>query len=312
MIAFGPVPSRRLGLSLGINNIVSQKNCSYSCVYCQIGETHNKTALRRKHFDPDQLFNDVGDHLRKLDKDHRPDFLTFVANGEPTLDINLRVEITQLKQYGIPVAVITNSSLIDHIDVREALMKADWISLKIDTVDENIWRKINRPLPEASLNSILEAIKVFAAEYKGRLNTETMLVDGYNDSVEQAKQTASVISGLNPETAFLSIPIRPPALVNVKAPSEEKLALIWQIFCEAGINTELLTGFEGTDTGFTGNAYDDILNISAVHPIREETMRDLLKKEKAGMEVVNSLISQELIKAVKHNGKTFYLRKYRF
>lgn len=312
MIAFGPVPSRRLGLSLGINNIVSQKFCSYSCVYCQIGETHNKTALRRKHFDSDQLFNDVGDHLRKLDKDHRPDFLTFVANGEPTLDINLGLEIAHLKQYGIPVAVITNSSLINHIDVREALMKADWVSLKIDTVDENIWRKINRPLPEASLNSILEAIKIFAVEYKGRLNTETMLVDGYNDSVEQVKQTASVISGLNPETAFLSIPIRPPALIDVKAPSEEKLALIWEVFFEAGINTELLTGFEGTDTGFTGNPYDDILNISAVHPIREDTMRNLLKKEKAGMEVVNSLISQGLIKAVKHNGKIFYLRKYRF
>jgi wyosine [tRNA(Phe)-imidazoG37] synthetase (radical SAM superfamily) len=84
MIAFGPISSRRLGLSLGINNIVSHKICSYSCVYCQIGDTKNKTLMRQNFYEPEKLVEDVENHLKKLDKDHAPDFLTFVANGEPT------------------------------------------------------------------------------------------------------------------------------------------------------------------------------------------------------------------------------------
>ena len=166
MIAFGPIPSRRLGLSLGINNIVSRKVCSYSCVYCQIG----------------------------------------------------------------------------------------------------------------------------TSEYEGRMHTETMLVENYNDRHEQIKQTAFFIAEVNPETAYLAIPTRPPAFKEVKPVTEENLAMAWQTFRNAGINTELLTGFEGTDTGFTGNAFEDILNITAVHPLREDTMSKLLKKENTDMSVVDSLV----------------------
>jgi wyosine [tRNA(Phe)-imidazoG37] synthetase (radical SAM superfamily) len=114
MIAFGPIPSRRLGKSLGINNIVSHKLCSYSCVYCQIGNTINKMMVRQTFYEPEKLVKEVENHLLKLDKQHTPDHLTFVANGEPTLDINLGKEIRQLRKFGITIAVITNSSLIYH------------------------------------------------------------------------------------------------------------------------------------------------------------------------------------------------------
>ncbi len=312
MIAFGPVPSRRLGLSLGINNIVSHKTCSYSCVYCQIGETLKKTVIRRDFYEPEILVKSVKDHLSMLDEKHWPDYLTFVANGEPTLDINLGEEIRLLKKMGIPVAVITNSSLLHFPETRNDLMEADWVSMKVDTVSQPDWRKVNRPPAFMKLREILEGINIFAKEYSGKLHTETMMVQNFNDSVEQIKRTAAFIAGLYPETAYLSIPTRPPALKEIKPASEETLTMAWKIFTESGIKTEFLTGFEGTDTGFTGNAFEDILNISAVHPLRQDTIEELLKKDNTDLSVLDSLVFQGLIRKIRYEGTNYYLRSYHF
>ncbi|MFO7657221.1 MAG: radical SAM protein [Bacteroidales bacterium] len=311
MIAFGPIPSRRLGRSLGINNIASGKSCSYGCVYCQVGETLKNNIERQSFYEPGVLVDSVGNHLNKLDKEHRPDYLTFVANGEPTLDINLGTEIKELKKFGIPIAVITNASLLYLEEVRDDLMYADWVSVKIDSADEKAWKQINRPHGTLELKRILDGIKTFSVEYKGKFNTETMLVANYNDSAWQIAKTAAFIAALKPGTAFLSLPIRPPAAKGIQPADEVKLAMAWQVYKDADINTELLAGFEGTDTGFTGNAYEDILNIASVHPIREDTMAALLKNEHATGSVVHSLISQGLIKKVKHNGMAYYVRSYK-
>lgn len=310
MIAFGPVTSRRLGLSLGINNIVLQKDCSYGCVYCQIGNTHNKTIFRKKQFETKQFYNDIEQHLQRLDLTHKPDYLTFVANGEPTLDINLGKEIQILKQFGIPIAVITNATLIDKAHVRNDLMKADWVSVKVDTIDTNEWRAINRPSKWLKFDQIIQGIVQFANDFQGKLCTETMLVNGYNDSSESLRNTASFITTLKPSISYLSIPTRPPSHKGITAVSELKITEAWDIYNSKGINTELLTGFEGTDTGFTGNISEDILRITSVHPLREDTIAELLKKEHADMNVVKSLIRNDLIKSVNHNGKCYYVRCY--
>lgn len=312
MIAFGPIPSRRLGKSLGINNIVSRKVCSYSCVYCQIGNTAKKLMVREKFYEPEKLVEDVETHLKKLDKYHTPDYLTFVANGEPTLDINLGMEIKLLKRFGIPIAVITNSSIIHDKRVQEDLIEADWVSVKIDAIDEIVWKKINRPLAGIDFEKILDGLKTFASNYKGNLYTETMLIDGFNDASMQMTRTASFIALLNPKTAYLSIPTRPPALKDIKPASEEKLTEAWQIYQEAGLIAELLTGFEGTNTGTTGNAFEDILNITAVHPLREDTITKLLEQNNTSFSVIDALIAQGLIKGTKYKGKTYYVRSYHF
>jgi wyosine [tRNA(Phe)-imidazoG37] synthetase (radical SAM superfamily) len=312
MIAFGPIPSRRLGISLGINNIVSQKACSYSCIYCQIGQTAHRSVQRKKFYEPEKLLEHVEAHLNKLDKDHTPDYLTFVANGEPTLDINLGKEIKLLKRFGIPIAVITNASLIDKEAVQNDLMEADWVSVKIDAVDESIWNTINRPFTGLSIEKILKGIQAFAAVYDGKLQTETMLLEGYNDSTQLLKQNASFIAQLHPAQAYLSIPTRPPAMKSIKPVSEEKITEAWQIYQEAGLHTELLTGFEGTNAGTTGNIFEDILNITAVHPLREDTMQELLKKENAEAAIVDSLVHQGLIKVVNYQHKKYYTRHYHF
>lgn len=310
MISFGPVPSRRLGKSLGINNIIRPKVCSYSCVYCQVGQTRNATLTRQSFFTPEQIFGEVARHLDKLSPDDRPDYLTFVSNGEPTLDINLGRSIDMLRRLDIPVAVITNSSMLSDPAVRSELSGADWVSLKVDASDATTWQKVNRPAEGLSFDTLLEGLMLFAGQYRGELRTETLLCKEINDSQENLRGVASIITAMKAGKAYISVPIRPPAENGVMAPGVESVNIAWQIFREADIDTELLTGFEGVDTGFTGNIYEDILNITAVHPLREDSLRELLARNGADFSIVESLLSQRLIKRTFYEGHKFYLRDF--
>lgn len=308
MISFGPVPSRRLGNSLGINNILSQKICSYSCVYCQVGLTRKFSINREKFYEPEKIYTEVQKHLGKLTD--KPDYLTFVANGEPTLDINLGKSIEKLKKFDIPVAVITNASLLRDQHVRDELSLADWISVKVDANSETIWDKINRPYPDLSFKRYTEGLFNFSITYKGILVSETMLVQGVNDHPDMLSETASLIRQIKPKTAYLAVPTRPPALSTVKKPDEASINEAFQIFTETGLHTELLLGFEGVNTGFTGNAIEDIVNICAVHPIREDTMAELLRKDHADPITLDLLLSGKYIKKVRYNDNCFYIRNF--
>jgi wyosine [tRNA(Phe)-imidazoG37] synthetase (radical SAM superfamily) len=310
MISFGPVPSRRLGKSLGINNIISPKVCSFRCIYCQVGKTTKYSIERQEFFQPDVIFKEVNHHIQQLSSNNYPDYLTFVSNGEPTLDINLGKAVKLLKKQGIPAAVLTNASLMTIESVREDLFLADWVSVKIDAGDNKTWQVINRPYPDLDFESILTGIGIFSKEFGGILCTETMLVDGINDSVENVSNISEFIKKINPHKAYLSIPIRPPAIKSVKPAVAEIVTRAWDIFNNKLIRTELLTGFEGTDTGYTGNIYDDILNITAVHPLREDSMLELLQKNNADFQVIDSLIKQRLIKKVLYNDNKYYMREY--
>jgi wyosine [tRNA(Phe)-imidazoG37] synthetase (radical SAM superfamily) len=310
MISFGPVPSRRLGKSLGINNIVFPKTCSYNCIYCQVGGTINKSCKRQNFYKPEIIYKNVVEHIDHLTSDNYPDYLTFVSNGEPTLDKNLGKAIKLLKKTGIPVAVISNASLLYYKSVMEDLNNADWVSLKMDAADIITWHLINRPDEMLDLEKTLDNIKLFKNHYKGKLCTETMLVRGVNNSIENISSLAELIKNINPWKAYLSIPIRPPVENIVKAPDAENLNIAWQIFHKNKIDTELLTGFEGTDAGFTGSPYEDILNITAVHPLREDTLLKLLHNDGAGYEVVDFMIRQNLIKTVTFEGNKYFIQDY--
>ncbi|MDD3969298.1 MAG: radical SAM protein [Proteiniphilum sp.] len=308
MISFGPVPSRRLGQSLGINNIPGDKICTYACIYCQVGATRHYTLERQSFYSPEQIFSAVEEHLGKLQV--MPDYLTFVANGEPTLDIHLGESITRLKIFGIPVAVITNASLLGDQQVRDDLSLADWVSVKVDANNKAIWTKINRPHPKLTFEGYKEGLLAFASSYKGFLATETMMVDGVNDGAELLQQNASLIATIKPATAYLSIPTRPPAMRSVKKPDEAAINRAYHIYSEAGLKTELLLGFEGADAGFTGDARENILNISAVHPIREETMGEILRKNRAESSLPDQLVREKEIREVVYQDKKFWIRNF--
>ncbi len=310
MISFGPVPSRRLGKSLGINNISARKACSFSCRYCQLGITKKYSTMRKSYFDPRVIYSEVQKHLEKLKDEDKPDYLTFVANGEPTLDLNLGESIERLKQFNIPIAVITNASLLKYESVRNNLYQADWVSLKVDANNKAIWEAMNWPMSWLNFEEHITGMLQFASLYQGRLVTETMLVKGVNDSHEIAEQTSQLVSKINPGTAYISIPTRPPAILSVEAPDEPAITEAFQIFSEKSINTELILGFEGTNTGYTGNAIEDIINICTVHPMREDTLQELLRKNCADYTILDTLVKGKYIKRVLYQSETFYIRQF--
>ncbi|HDJ04627.1 MAG TPA: radical SAM protein [Candidatus Bathyarchaeota archaeon] len=312
MIAFGPVPSRRLGKSLGINNIPA-KVCTYSCVYCQLGRTKEITLERRAFYDPDRIFRDV---RRKVEeartRGEEIDYLTFVPDGEPTLDLNLGVEIELLRRIEIPIAILTNASLLWRRDVEEDLLKADLVSVKVDAVSEGVWRRINRPHKSLKISEILDGISEFSKEFKGKLITETMLINGL-DYTDEAEEIADFLSELKPYKAYVAIPTRPPAEKWVKPAEEEVVNKVFQIFSErlGYERVEYLIGYEGSAFVSTGDIEDDILSIASVHPIREEGMRELLRRAGADWSVVERLLDKEKLLQLKYEGHRYYLRKFK-
>jgi wyosine [tRNA(Phe)-imidazoG37] synthetase (radical SAM superfamily) len=310
MICYGPVPSRRLGKSLGINNIPSPKICTYSCLYCQVGATNKYSDTPQVFFEPEYIYLEVKKHLEKLSANDKPDYLTFVSNGEPTLDVNLGETIQLLKTLGFMVAVITNASLLNRREVRKNLKNADWVSVKVDANDEEVWKAINRPDKGIHFDDYVEGILKFSKKFKGILTTETMLVEGINDQTIILSKTADLISRINPSKAYISIPIRPPAVSTVKASSETIINKAYQIFHWKVEQTELILGFEGTGLVSTGNPIEDITNICAVHPIREDSMQELLSQYKGGSDILEILLHGNNIKKVEYQSHTFYIRKF--
>jgi wyosine [tRNA(Phe)-imidazoG37] synthetase (radical SAM superfamily) len=280
MIAFGPVPSRRLGHSLGINNI-PPKICTYACIYCQVGRTPNMQIERKAFYKPEEVIHAVNKKIGEAKEKGEPvDYLTFVPDGEPTLDVNLGHEIDELKKSGIKIAVVTNSSLIWKEEVRNELRKADWISLKIDAVTKSTWRKINRPHGALKLEKILHGILEFADTYEGVLATETMIIRDVNDNLEEMDKVSDFVAGIKADNSYLAIPTRPPAEKYVEPPTEQFINKAYQVFKEKLIPVEYLVGYEGNAFAFTGNVENDLLSITSVHPMREDGVREFLTKAK--------------------------------
>ncbi|MGC9450612.1 MAG: radical SAM protein [Oceanipulchritudo sp.] len=308
MIAFGPVPSRRLGRSLGINNI-PHKACTYACLYCQVGLTTSKDATRRCFYPPEQIHGAVSEHLSRVEG--AVDYLSFVPDGEPTLDINLGGSIDRLRTLGIPVAVITNASLLWREDVREELSRADWVSLKVDAAEEPVWKRLNRPNPHLDFATMQQGIHEFAGSFAGELVTETMLVEAVNDGEEHLRKVADAIASLKPQKAYLSIPTRPPAVEWARAPDAGTVNRAYQMFRRSIPQVECLTGYEGDAFATTGDFEKDVLGITAVHPLREEAVRQMCGRDGAEWTQLESLLEKDVLVRVRYEGETYYLRKWK-
>jgi wyosine [tRNA(Phe)-imidazoG37] synthetase (radical SAM superfamily) len=309
MIAFGPVPSRRLGSSLGVNNI-PPKVCTFSCVYCQVGRTDQMRLGRQEFYQPQQVAQAVRDKVAKAREGGKAvDYLTFVPDGEPTLDLHLGREIDLLKALGIPVAVISNASLLWREDVRDDLSKADWVSLKVDAAEQAIWRRVDRPHGALRLAAILEGVLAFGRSFEGKLVTETMLIAGLNDGDEHLKRLGDFLADLRPAMAYLAIPTRPPAESWVQAPDEGTVHRAYQILVERLNAVEYLIGYEGDAFASTGKVKEDLLAITAVHPMRQEAVEEFLAQAMADWSVVQRLIQRGQLVAIEHRGQMFYVRR---
>ncbi len=308
-IAFGPVPSRRLGRSLGINNI-PPKVCTYSCVYCQLGRTNKMSDRRREFYSPMAVVAAVEAKVREVRKRGEGiDFLTFVPDGEPTLNVHLGAEIRGLRHVGPKIAVISNGSMVHLEEVREDLAAADRVSLKVDAVDEKTWRKIDRPHRSLKLDKIVNGMLAFRESFAGVLVTETMLVSGVNDSLEQVEALGAFLRRLQPAVAYLAVPTRPPAEKWVRPADEERLNRAYQIVTREVGRVELLTGYEGNEFSATGNSEEDLLSITAVHPMRADAVEDLLRRNGDKWASVDRLVRERRLVELNYEGHRYYLRR---
>ena len=273
-LVFGPIHSRRFGLSLGINHIPA-KACTYSCVYCQLGPTP-RTSIARRAFADTQA---IVDAVRGITQPY--DVISFVPDGEPTLDVRLGAHIRAVKRFGKPVAVITNGSLLWDVSVRRDLDAADIVSIEVDAVDARIWQRIDRPSPALSIELVLNGIRAFAREYRGKLWTQTMLLDGFDD----LDNVAAFLNEIEPDRVCVSVPTRPPGVRHVRAADGVALARALELLPRA----ELMTHDPGAACVRTR---EELLAVLAVHPLREDT-------------VDRALIDDSRVRRVEHLGATF-------
>ena len=266
---------------------------------------------RSAFYKPEDILRDVELRLADAGKKSEPvDYLAFVPDGEPTLDRNLGKTIGLLKPLGIPVGVITNASLMERGDVHDDLCNADWVSLKVDTVQAKVWRRIDRPHPALRLASALDGMLRFAKDFSGQLVTETMIIDGMNATRDSMDKVADFLGRLHPHTAYLSIPTRPPAEKRARVPNEDVLLEMFQCVSEKVARVELLTGYEGDAFIATGDVALDLLSITAVHPMREEAVAAVIKQSGASWEIVDGLLSGGELLRREHAGHVYYLRRF--
>jgi len=204
--------------------------------------------------------------------------------------------------------VISNASLITREDVREELSRADWVSLKVDAATEAVWKRVNRPHKALSLEEIQKGILEFARNFRGTLATETMLVSGVNDAPEEIAAVAGFLAEVKPDIAYISIPTRPPAEPWVEPPAEAALVRAYAIFAEHLPRVELLIGYEGDAFATSGDAVADLLSITAVHPMREEAVEELLARDRADWKAVEELIHAGELVELEYSGHRFYMR----
>jgi wyosine [tRNA(Phe)-imidazoG37] synthetase (radical SAM superfamily) len=304
---FGPIPSRRLGQSLGINHTMLPKACSYNCAYCQAGRTHHPETGRRAFAHPDELYRQIASVLEQAEREGQQiDYLSFVPDGEPTLDINLGRSIRRLKPLGKPIAVFSNASLIWRPDVRADLALADWVSLKMDAVIDHVWKKIDRPEKHLSLVDILEGALAFSRQFTGTLVTETMLCQDLNDHDENLQASAEFIARLKPGAAYIGVPTRPPLESWAVAPKEAVITKAFAIFAARIPRVELIIGYPETKFQHGHDLMRELPAILAVHPMQEAEVQAFIHNDDAQAEAFRQLVSSGVIIKTAHQGINFW------
>jgi len=206
---FGPVPSRRLGRSLGID-LVPYKTCTFDCIYCDLARTTNKTTLRQPFVSLKEIQGELELILSVLDK--KPDYITVSGSGEPTLNNNIGQIVRGAKEItSVPVTVLTNSSLLSLEQVRNDLSKADVVVPSLDAITPTLFEYINRPHPFLRIEDIVSGLIQFRRQYRGQLWLEILFCRGVNDGRKEIEKLKETIERIKPDKIQLNTPVRPPA-----------------------------------------------------------------------------------------------------
>lgn len=302
---FGPVPSRRLGQSLGIDPI-PLKTCNWNCVYCQLGRTMPLTHERREYAPREEIAAEIKTILAS----HPPgeiDWVTFVGSGEPTLHIGLDWLIRQTKTLTtLPVAVITNGSLLYLPEVRQALLPAKAVLPTLDAGSALLYRQLNRPHPEATFQRLIDGLIAFRQEYTGKLWLEVMLVQGMNDTETALHDIREIVRQVQPDEVHLNLPTRPPAETWVKPLDDEGLMRALAILGEAAKVVHPAAG--SFDLGGCTSVETAVIAIITRHPMRQAELECALAAwapEKVD-EVLTALAAHPQVQIIERLGTCFW------
>ena len=303
---FGPVPSRRLGRSLGIDPI-PLKTCNWNCVYCQLGRTMPVTNERKNYFPVQEILDELDSVLANTQAD-QIDWITIVGSGEPTLHTDIGKIIRGIKQQtDIPIAVITNGSLLHSAQVQTDLLPADAVLPSLDAGHVDLYRRINRPHPANPYDQYIEGLKQFREMYEGKFWVEVMLIKGQNDNPEELQAIASVLKIIDPDEVHISLPTRPPAETWVEPPGEDRLQQAINIF---GERTKILYAVQGK-YGMEDKCPEAriITEIASRHPIPDEEIAIIFNhlSEAETHALLKELQSMDLLQLVERNNKMFWV-----
>ena len=259
---FGPVASRRLKRSLGID-LIPYKTCSFDCIYCELGRTTNKTIERKEYIPPEKIISDLMEYLKQTTI--TPDYITLGGSGEPTLHSRIGMIISEIKKNtSIPVAVLSNSSLLYQDEVKEELLGADVVLPSLDAVTKPLFEYVDRPHPSLRINAIIKGLKDFRKAFAGKIWLEIVFCLGVNDSREEIDALSAAIQEINPDKIQLNSVDRPPAENFVFPVPIEKLT---EIRKEFGEKAEIIVGqIFDSPTGTTLDGKTKILNLLKRRP----------------------------------------------
>jgi len=302
---FGPVPSRRLGQSLGIDTI-PLKTCNWNCVYCQLGRSKPLHNERKDYYPLADMIAEIEKVLACIDPEE-VDWISFVGSGEPTLHAGIGWLIQEVKKLTeIPVAVITNGSLLFLKSVRKALAAADAVLPSLDAGTPQLYKKINRPHPDISFQHLIGGLLAFRHQYQGQLWLEVMLVNGMNDTQEALEDISRKITLIEPDKVHLGVPTRPPAEHWVKPPSDEGVMRATAIL---GEKAKVIHPQEGYfDLSRDDNIVEAIIGIITRHPISEEQLLRAIASfpDEQRIHIIDTLQTSSKAQIVERFGQKFW------
>ncbi len=298
---FGPVPSRRLGLSLGID-IIPFKTCTLSCVYCQLGAT-GRTTLERREYVPSA---DVLAELRVYLADNpAPDWITFSGSGEPTLHSGIGGIIRGIRAMtGIPVCVITNGTLMTDPSIRRDLLDADAVMPSLDAAREESFRAVCRAHPDLRVAAVIEGLAAFRREYRGKIWLEILLVAGLNDSPDDLAALRDAAGAIDPDSIQLNTIARPPADKSAMPLSRERMEEIRAFF---GDRAEIIASFATGGKETRTVTPDDVFSSVRRHPGTAEEIAAALGAETTEVErMLAELLEDGKVRSVDFDGKIWW------
>jgi wyosine [tRNA(Phe)-imidazoG37] synthetase (radical SAM superfamily) len=309
---YGPVPSRRLGRSLGIDP-VPPKTCNWNCVYCQLGRTTPLSSERREFAPADEILDEVEAALAAHPEGI--DWVTFVGSGEPTLNSDLGGMIRAVRaMVSVPIAVITNGALLHREDVREELLSTDAVLPSLDAGSEGLFRAINRPSPGLTLDRQVGGLVAFQRSFAGKLWVEVMLVAGLNDNDVALRDLGDALRRIDPEEVHINMPSRPPAEGWVRAPDA---GVVERVPAMLGLEARVVPPAAGDfelDTQAT--IAKAVVEIVTRHPMSEAELTATLARHWRPDEVASTLralAGDGRVQRVERQGRRFWTAaQYRY